>query len=163
LSESKSKSEQPTDWYLSFREREFYVFFVDGSHVLRRFLKKGFAHCYVIEKLEFLWLMYDPTRSGLQSVILPCDIDTPVIDLMLEQSPTASVVQLKSKIVEEPKFLRPRALTCVSVLEYVFGFYTGAVTPYGLYKRLLSGKHQAIKEARPWVTQCAHQDADATN
>lgn len=153
MSKSKNKSEQHTDLYLSFREREFYVFFVDGSHVLKPFLKKNFSHCYAIEKLEFIWMLYDPTRSGLQNVILPCDIDTPVIDMMVKNSSSASVVHFKSQILHEPKYLRPRALTCVSMLEYIFGFYTGAVTPHGLYKRLLSAKHKAIKEANQWVIQ----------
>ena len=145
-----SKSKDPRiELELKFKEREFYVFFTKGEHLFTPFLKKGFGHVFMIERLEFLWLMYDPSRYGFQVYVLPQNVDEDIVAQITEVEPTAKCLHLFVQARKQINYLKPRIHSCVTMIESCLGFYVGAKTPYSLYKKLLAAKLPEIKECIP--------------
>lgn len=142
---------QPLELSLAYRERTFYVFFTPSSHLLSRYLKKGFKHCFAIERLDFIWMMYDPTRAGLNIVLPDCDTGHPLIENLVALSEGASVLEVVLRHNDDKTIFRPKFLSCVSVLEYAMGLQFGtfrALTPYGFYRRLLECRHPNLISVR---------------
>ncbi len=132
---------------LEYRDRLFYVVFTDAEHMLSPLLKKGFAHCYVIEKLEYLYMMFDPTRHGMNVVLPNCDTEHPLVENMKGLDPALTILKLRTCGNEDALVFAPKILTCVSTLEYIMGISFGsfkAITPYGLYKQLMKAEHPNI-------------------
>lgn len=148
---STSQSEkQQSELSLEYRERIFYVIFCDApSHLYTPFLKKGFKHCYVIEKLEHIFVMFDPTRVGLNVVLPPCTTDDPLILCMMRLDPEIKVLEVATKGRGNATILRPKILSCVSVVQYAMGlWFWFCVTPHQLYRRLIKSKNSNLKYAR---------------
>lgn len=148
---SNPKKEPTTSLSLEYRPRTFYVFFTDVEHWCSQYLKDGFSHCYAIEEQEHVYMMYDPTRNGLNIYMPPCSTEHPLIENMKLLNPALTIIQVVTLQNENVVVLRPKALTCVSTLEYVLGInfgMFGALTPYKFYKALLDKKHPNILEAR---------------
>ena len=154
---------QRTDLSSSFSEREFYVCFTDCGHFISRFLKRDFSHVFAVEKLDYVWQVYDPTRCGMNIFMPPCDTDVDFIGNMM-QLKKMRVIKVITQVSHEPFILTPKPLTCVTALENVIGVCFGfwrCYTPYKFYKLLKQGKHRNIKQAEeltPWH-QANHQHA----
>ena len=141
------ESENPqSNSLLEYRDREFFVCFRDTTKYLwTPFLKKGFHHCFVIERLEFIYLMADPSRVGLNLVLPACTSEHNLISHMMRLDPGLRVLHVMTHGSGSSLTLRPKILNCVSVVQYVMGIgFNFAITPHGLFKRLLKGKHKNI-------------------
>lgn len=142
-----STSTQPIDLSLKFEERTFYIIFTNlcsGFHT--KFLKNGFKHVYAVEQLEHVFLVYQPTKYGLNVFMAGCTTQDPFIESIMMLDKTASVV----KLIVRPsgKFvLWPKPLTCVSQIEYALGLSGMSLTPHQLYKRLVTGRDKVIKRS----------------
>ncbi len=135
---------------LEYRERTFYVVFASADkYVWSLFLKEGFTHCYVIEKLEHIWIMCDPTRVGLNIVLPYCASEHPLIENMMVLSPDIRVLEIVTKGQVNSFLLRPKLMTCVSVVQYVtaISLYF-CITPYSLFKKLLRCRHENLVSVR---------------
>lgn len=155
---SNQNSELSTKLSLEFRPRAFYVVFINSNHVLSPILKRGFTHAYVIEELECIYMAFDPTRHGLNVFMPSCDTSHPLVDIMMEQDKSITVLRVLTKPGDKPLIFKPRILSCVSVIEYILGMRLGAVTPYGLYKKLLKAKHPNIISTRE-LERCTQEEA----
>lgn len=159
---SQEKEKQFTELNLEYRERLFYVIFCNAKHILSPFLKKGFSHCYAIEKLDYIYMLFDPTRYGLNVILPNCDSSHPLVEnMMILEDITVLEVLLKNNT--KSGVFRPKILTCVSALEFILGLTFGsfkALTPYGLYRALKKANHHTlinVKELQCQVDQ--KQDA----
>jgi hypothetical protein len=151
LRKSKPEINQDTESCLEYRTRQFYVVFSETNHFFSPFLKPGFTHCYVIEELEYVYMVYDPTRYGLNMILPNCDKDHPFIQNLMDLDPTLKVLRVVTKGIEHAKRFGPRALNCVSMTEYAMGVSFGplrALTPFGLYKKLKKGNHPSLLSVR---------------
>ena len=139
---SKQVSAYPQESSLEYRERTFYIFFTSSSkYIWTPFLKKNFHHCYVIEKLDLVWCLVDPTRIGLNIIFPNCPLDHPLIENMMLLSPDSRVLEVVTKGQVNSFLLRPKLLSCVSVVQYITGISFGlCITPYSLFKNLLKCK-----------------------
>ena len=137
---------QPLASSLEFSEREFYVIFTDtDKHIFSFWLKKGFRHCYVIEKLEYIYMMIDPTRHGLNIALPTCGSEHPLIENMIELAPDITVLKILTSGEGTPAVLRPKLMTCVSLVQYILGVsFSFCITPFSLYNKLKAGKHLNI-------------------
>lgn len=135
---------------LEYRERTFYVVFSPADkYIWSLFLKYGFTHCYVIEKLEHIWIMCDPTRVGLNIVLPYCASEHPLIENMMVLSPDIRVLEIVTKGQVNSFLLRPKLMTCVSVVQYVTAISLSfCITPYSLFKKLLRCKHKNLISVR---------------
>ena len=111
--------------------RALVVFHDAGNHVLSRFLKEGFRHCFVVIKNGDYWIMID----GLKGVPLVEVVAKSDYDLAAHcRNDGATVVETEQRAVA------PRApyvnSNCVGLVKSVLGVRSIAVTPYGLYKHL---------------------------
>lgn len=156
LRKSKPKKEPPIESYLEYRPRVFYIIFCHSPHWFSPFLKKGFSHCYVIERLEFLYMMFDPTRHGLNVMMPNCSSEHPLVENMMLLDPGLRVVKVAILGNDKPLVFRPKLLTCVSTLEYItgvsFGFW-GALTPWSFFKALKKANHPNIISSREMTCQ----------
>lgn len=135
------------NWSLEFNQRIFYVIFTDTEHFFSKFLKKGFSHCYAIERLEHVYILYDPTRSGLNVYMPPCSAEHPLVDRMISLNPELKVLEVRVKQNNLISVMGLKPLNCVSTLEYILGLkfgVFGSLTPYRLYKSLLEANHQNV-------------------
>lgn len=133
------KKSQTSSSPLDCDERTFYIVFCSGApFFLSTLLKEGFTHCYLIEKLEFIWIVQDPTRHGLNIIIPPCSAQDPLIKNMLKNDKKITVLEVITKGDSNFSIWRAKLLTCVSAVMYGMGVWINmAMTPYQLYKKLL--------------------------
>jgi len=133
------------------------VCFMDSDHFMRHVLKKGFSHCYVIERQEFIYQIYDPTRNGLNVYMPPCDAGHPLVENMMKLDANMRVLKVTVQIRSEALILKPKPLTCVTVAENIMGVCFGMLrgyTPYGFYKLLMRKKHPNLVSVRElWLEQ----------
>ena len=147
--QSKQDHEYQLGLSLEYRERTFFVVFTPADKYLwSPFLKRDFTHCYVIEKLELIWIMCDPTRVGLNIVMPYCTSEHPLIENMMILSPEMRVLEVVTSGQVGSFLLKPKILSCVSVVQYVTGISFFCITPYSLFKKLLRCKHQNLKSVR---------------
>jgi len=148
--EKKQEKEFHLDWLLEYRERTFFIFFTPSEkYVWSPFLMPGFKHCYVVEKLEFIWICSDPTRMGLNITLPNCTSQHPLIENMMTLDQSVRVLEVITKGQVGSFLLRPKILSCVSVVQYVTGIsFRLCITPYSLFKKLLRCKHQNLVSIR---------------
>jgi len=151
LKESRQAKHPNFNLSLESEERLFYVCFLPARHLFSNFLKKGFGHCFVIEKLTYVYLMYDPTRYGLNTYIPPCTSRHELISEMMQIDKDLTVLEVKILNKMDSLILKPKIMTCVTALQLVlgvdFGFFKGQ-TPYGFYKQLAKKAHKNIQGVR---------------
>lgn len=138
--------ELTTDSLLEYRERTFYVVFTPSDkYIWSPILKKEFMHCYVIEKLDLIWCMCDPTRIGLNIVLPYCTSEHPLIEKMMNIAPEIKVLEVVTRGTVGSFLMRPKILSCVSVVQYITGIsFFLCMTPYSLFKKLLKCKHENL-------------------
>lgn len=147
---NKQAQEYHLDWLLEYRERTFFIVFTPcDKYAYTPFLKKGFTHCYVIEKLEMIWCVCDPTRIGLNITLPPCTSEHPLIENMMTLDPRIRVLEVITKGQVGSFLLRPKIMSCVSVVQYVTGISLRfCITPYSLFKKLLRCRHENLVSVR---------------
>lgn len=136
--------------------REFALVFTESEPYFgSKLLKKGFTHVYILERLEGCWLLYDPTRYGL-NLYVPCCSDLDLVQCLWDNGEKitkalhVTVTKCKGKLI-----MPPQMLNCVTLAGYILGVRFGwrELTPYRLYKSLLTRPRDGVivKEATPWA------------
>ena len=140
----------PLKLELEFRERVFYVCFWDaGEHLWSKFLKKGFGHCFVVEKLEFIYMMFDSTRVGLNVMIPQCTSDFDLPRQMMTMSPELRILEVMTRGDGSSLTLRPKLINCVSMIQEVIGVsFNFCITPHCFFKKLLKCNHNNLISVR---------------
>ena len=92
-------------------------------------------------------MMFDPTRVGMNVILPPCSSEHPFPQSMLEIEPSMRVVKVVTNGDGGSLTYRPKLISCVSALQYMsgIGYPFWCLTPYQLYKRLLSAEHSNIE------------------
>lgn len=102
-------------------------------------------HCYVIEKLEMIWCVCDPTRIGLNITLPYCTSEHPLIEKMMEIAPEIRVLEVVTRGTVGSFLLKPKIMSCVSVVQYITGIsFFLCMTPYSFFKKLLKCKHDNL-------------------
>ena len=130
--------------------RELYFFFSEvEKHLFSRFCKPGFTHCFLIEKLECIYMMYDPTREGLKIVLPPCESAHPLVQRMMQLDDKLKCVRVITRGDGSSLTYKPKLISCVSTLQYVsgIGYPIWCLTPHQFYKRLVAGQHSNIEKS----------------
>lgn len=123
---------------LEYRGREFYIVFSSSDTIFTPILKKNFSHCFVVEKLDEVWMSYDPTRHELNVAVPPCSAKHDLISAMLELDSSITVLKMNTTGEEQEFMFYPCIPNCVYSCLYVMGIrMLMCFTPYQLYKRLL--------------------------
>jgi len=130
---------------------DYYVIFSPGSGIVKPFLKKGFAHTYVIKSDGPNWLKIDPCFEYLKAEILPFLAQ----DYEEQKADNVPVMAVKSGLkVIKVTIKRPtrtynisRYFSCVGTVQYILGISLLAFTPFGLYKKL---KKMSAKKKRKY-------------
>ncbi len=137
--------------------REIFVVFLDNTTYLgSRLMKKGFTHCFAMERQALGWLCIDPSRKDCLSHILPATFLDPVMDTFIKNNPNATVIQLfvsrqNVDAVTYPKF---GLISCVGMIQYNLGVYWPLIiTPFQLYCRLVEKRISHIKVGNVWVAR----------
>ena len=146
-------------------ERDIYIVFQDDqSYLCSRLFKKGFKHCFGIERQATGWVCVDPSRKDLFAVILPAGFHDNIIDPFLDQNPTSTVIRLT--VGRNPKdtntYPRLGLISCVSVMQYLLGVYWPlTITPHQLYYKLVNKHVPGIRLKNKWQA-VKEQDAQQT-
>lgn len=119
--------------------RELYVCFHDDTEYFgSAFIKRGFKHCFVIERQPLGWIVLDPSRSELSATILPARWDTDMMATFKANNSNVVVLKLYVKYTRTSNYPRPGINSCVGVVQYILGVYWPfTFTPYRLYNKLI--------------------------
>ena len=103
------------------------------SDFLTRCLKEGFKHCFVVIDDGSYWIQIDG-KAGIPEIEVVTNSDYDLVSFYRGEG---------YRVVETYRRNRPMPHLvlgdCVGVVKAVLGVHSWAVTPYGLYKRLLDG------------------------
>ena len=129
--------------YVIFRES-------DTDYFFKRFMKKNFTHCLLLQKHEFGWVMINPTRPFLHIDLLDFFLHEDVPYIIIQQNRSARIIEVITKPHPEKNlFFKPN--TCVSMVNYCLGLewvpFT-CITPYQLYRNLLNVRNPNILKVR---------------
>lgn len=120
--------------------QKWYVVFTDADHnyPFKRFLKKGFTHCYAILDEYDYYVRVDPVRCGL-IVDKIQKKETNIAQLIHQEDPAAKIIGLEHQLNEDNNlFWSP--INCVSIVNYCLGIKHRRFkifTPFQLYKYLI--------------------------
>lgn len=144
--QAKTTSESAPELLSEYKPRTFYVLFMDTEpHFWSIFIKKGFRHCYVVERMEFIYVMIDPTRNGMNIILPHCTAEHPFIDNMLAMRSDMTALEIVTDGKGSLFSYRPKLLSCVSITQYAIGIaFRFCLTPHGLYKKLIKGHPNII-------------------
>lgn len=141
--------EEPVPLYCESSCRELYFVFCDTQkHVFSFMCRPGYQHVYLLERLEHVWLMYNPTRMGLSVTLPPCEANHDLISKMIELDSSIDVVGVV--LVGEQSLERClRPINCVTLCCNIAGIKVPwwCVTPWQLRKVLLQSSHPNIFQA----------------
>ncbi len=119
----------------NFSPDKCYVVFVDNVSLWwRRFLKKGFRHCYVIFELDNgKCLEINPMSNRMLVVVHGFNYLS-----YLKNEQKAIIIECVLQPLKP--FAAPLSfLTCVGITKRILGFYSRKIiTPYQLFKKLKS-------------------------
>lgn len=116
---------------------EYFLVFTDSSQWISEWLKPHFAHCYILQRDQYNWFVLNPERLHLRVEIAPVEATQDLIKLWCK--PTDTVLKLEFK----PRHTTIRfgwfgVFSCVTLVRYLLGLKLKALTPYGLYRKLLT-------------------------
>ena len=142
------------------KTREIYLCFHDDTeYFCSRFIKKGFKHCFIIERMALGWLCFDPSRSDLSTLILPATWETDIIPEFLQRNPSYTVIHLHVSATNKSNYPRPAIMSCVGAIQYALGVYWPTVfTPWMLYNRIIKKTTHHIKVIQLCQAQAAQND-----
>ena len=124
------------EYNYSLRHEVFLIFKHGEGYWLQKFLRKGFGHVLMLTKDQYNWIALDPHRLKLCVVIPPYPATDDVPRMLVKDGYTV----LKIVFFERSTMKRirhSRLNNCVSFIKYALGIRVRAITPYGLFKRLL--------------------------
>lgn len=137
-------------------ERTFIFVFCDAQrHAWTRFLKTGYTHVYLLEQTPAAWLIYNPTRYGLDLYAPDCEADVALLERLVSNGEKISkAVQVTVNKYSGRLLWPPQPLSCVTMVGYLSGIRFGwrELTPYRLYKRLVAGKIKGLANVRELET-----------
>jgi len=108
------------------------VVFTDEGMVLRKLLKPGFRHVFVCIVNNGSWIYIDyVARFPVFLWMGPEDVD--LAEIYRDMGYTVVETETRSKPVRFPFMVRD----CVSMVKSVLSISSFALTPYGLYRRLV--------------------------
>lgn len=103
-----------------------------------RRLKKGFGHVYTVRDAGDKWVVIQP-RLAFLDVYVMCKHEYPHIRTITGDKP--SIIEITSEI-KEKNLSGCGLLSCVEVVKSALGIkHRSTITPYQLYKGLMSGKY----------------------
>jgi hypothetical protein len=115
----------------------FWIVFTDSNHWTKRYLRPHFAHCYVVTRDDYNWLVINPEQYFLRTEIAPIPADQDLITMIVK--PQESVIKVDFLPRYKEKHLgRFGLINCVSMTQYIIGTRIACLTPYGLFKSLLT-------------------------
>ncbi len=150
--------------------KQTFVIFNNTNHKwLRKILRKGFQHTYILHWNGYCWLLIDKNFTGLDIKVLDrwngqdIAFNTDIVKLLCEEEPQITVLSVsqedirQSYCVGEETYSRfiyslsaaiPKFNHCLTTVINFLGLMdvTGIYTPYSLYKHL-------IEEPNTEVTQ----------
>jgi len=148
--------------YDSEAERDIYLIFQDDqSYLCSALFKKGFKHCFALERQALGWICIDPSRKNFIATILPAGFHDNIIVPFLDQNPTSTVVRLTVGRLERDTNVYPRfgLISCVSVMQYLLGVYWPLIiTPHQLYCRLVNTHVPGIRLKQTWQAVKEHEE-----
>ena len=129
-------------------EVTWYVVFTDEDvdhHWVHRFIKPGFRHCYCFRQIGDYIYYANPTTSNIDSKVFK-DMTSEDLAQYTLLAPNTKVLKFKYPFdINNRMFsIWNIAPTCVSVVKMFLGITATAVTPYQLYKQLLTKGAQAL-------------------
>lgn len=133
-------------------ERDIYLIFQDDqSYLCSALFKKGFKHCFAIERQALGWICIDPSRSDFIATILPAGYHADIIAPFLSQNPTSTVLNLTVRKSHANTYPRLGLISCVSTMQYLLGVYWPLIiTPHQLYCRLVNTHVPTIRVKQIW-------------
>jgi hypothetical protein len=115
---------------------QYYIVFRDTPHkLLKRILKKGFQHCFVLVNDGYGWFRLDPRNDFLKPDLLPYAADEDVTKIFPDFTKIQYIVDHKDS---QLLHIVPSLLNCVTITKYIIGlrgvrsFFIW--TPWQLYK-----------------------------
>lgn len=117
-----------TDYWLVFKQSEGYW--------LQKFLKKGFGHVFVITKDDYNWIVIDPHKLKLMTVIAPYQTSENFPRLLVNDGYKVLKVTTYDRKTSN-KLCYWQFNFCVPIVKYILGIKVKSWTPYGLYKKML--------------------------
>lgn len=126
--------------------RSYWIVFKPTSNYLSFFLKKDFGHCLILTHDEFNWIEIDPRNSFLHLKIPARTLqDNYPLEIAKKYKYPIVKVTLEDHIKIPPAW-RFGFGSCVSFVLYSIGLEVNVLTPYKLYKKLLSlSKKEMVK------------------
>lgn len=117
---------------------EYYIIFQTGkTHWITRWLKKGYSHILVVTHDDQNWIVYNPTRAMLQTMIPPFGLNLNPLEFFVQPEDKVLLIKFNERSeLRQYGCLGP--LNCVTWAKYILGLRLWSLTPYRLYKRLLN-------------------------
>lgn len=114
----------------------YWLVFTSGDYWWRHFLKKGFAHCYLLTADDYNWLRINPTIKRLEVAILNYErhVDVPAL---LANDNTIIKIEVLPDLMKAYMVPPYCFVSCARTLALIIGLRFCIFTPYGLYKKLL--------------------------
>jgi hypothetical protein len=122
-------------------EADFFVCFSGqkSKNIMQKFLKKGYSHCFVIQRLGAHCLSFDPLRSHL-SIDLFGTQDLPLVLETLQKHNVTIVPVFRNVLTaKQKKFIHFNLpiKNCVEFVKHVLGLHHLLIlTPYQLFQFL---------------------------
>lgn len=150
---------------------EYWLVFTTSTQWVRHVLVPNFAHCYVLTRDNYNWLVLHPERLQLRAEIAPFAATDDLIALWCKPHETV----LKLSFMPRHTVIRFGwwgFFSCVTLVRYILGLHSiKCVTPYQLYKKLLalsdqqrqslriasieliqgSGSHEQCRQSNWWI------------
>lgn len=115
----------------------YWLTFTDSNHWTGKLCKPHFGHVYVTMKDEFNWIVLNPRRSRLLVEIAPYPVTTDVpLEMAKENDTVIKLTFYPRHTYDAHRYFG--LLHCLTYAKYILGLPLVALTPYSLYKKLLS-------------------------
>lgn len=126
-------------WYFGFKNASsmptFMKFFVWNHHPV-------YHHCFAFCDLGEGMIMVDPNLHTLKMTGYDCSAHF-MAKYLAEEGAVVVSCEFKTKLVGW-KALTNISPTCVTAVKIATGFYSSAITPYGLFKDLLRNGGEVV-------------------
>lgn len=119
------------------KQKIYYIGFMQSDRWYRKIFRFGFSHVFMLLNDGFNWIEYNPTLHFFSIEILPVSPEKDIWKEYFAKIPSLSII--KVEFFEEIQHKNLSWLpTCVSLIKYILGVRLRCITPYGLFKKLLS-------------------------
>lgn len=125
------------DYNYSVRHEAWLVFKNAEDYWVQRFCKKGFGHVLLITRDQYNWMYLDPHQLKLTYGISPFAAQQDVPRMLRNEGHTVLHVTMFDRATHK-KLRYGHLCTCVTFIKYALGVSVRSLTPYGLFKKLLT-------------------------